>query len=446
MMGRTRWIAVRVDFGRRLHDGDMQWLTIRSETQNSDVAETFTLSIFAFPRQSPIMSESAQFLFVCCQIGAEKTCKQEILNRYPGLKFAFSRSGFLTFKAVDTSIRPGSFQLVSTFARLWGWSLGKTNSSDTTELAKNVAAQIETLAGDKPFTMLHCWQRDLTMPGKNGFEPGISPVAETAGQILLEAIQPRLPGLRLNRPSKRGELTICVVLIESDEWWVGWHDSAMIAQSWPGGVPQFELPPKLASRAWLKVHEAVLWGQIPIEKGDVVAEIGSAPGGAAQYMLERGATVIAIDPAEMDPSVAEHPSLTHVRRRARDVPKRDLMNVRWLVVDVNMPPSYTLEVIRDYIETRKLDIRGVIATLKLPDWKLAAEVDQYRQQFVNMGFPVVRTRQLAFNRQELCVVALRKRFERRTLKSNKFKKPRRQEAVSSGDSLPENVDVPPQGA
>lgn len=355
------------------------------------------------------MPAPVRFLFVCCQFGAEKTCKQELLTRYPDLRFAFSRPGFMTFKVTNPAMQPGQFELVSTFARVWGWSLGKANSDNQTELAEAIAVQVANVAGDQNFTMLHCWQRDLALPGRNGFEPGVSPVAAASAQILHDTLLPQLPGLQLNGTSQPGELTLCVVLVEPFEWWVGWHDASTVAQCWPGGAPPVELPPQAVSRAWLKIHEAVLWGRVPIQKDDVVAEIGSSPGGSSQYLLDRGASVIAIDPAAMDPAVAEHPSLVHVRRRARDVPKRALMNVQWLTIDVNMPPSYTIEVLRDYVQTRGLPVRGIVATLKLPDWKLATEIDNYRQQFIDMGFAFVHTRQLAFNRQELCLVALRKR-------------------------------------
>ncbi len=353
------------------------------------------------------MTDPVSFLFICCQFGAENVCKQELLTRYQGLRFAFSRPGFVTFKVTNPGIQPGDFQLTSTFARVWGWSLGKVNGADTKQLAEGVADRLANIELERSFAMLHCWQRDTEMPGRNGFEPGISPVASNAGQALLQALQPRWPQLALNGVCNPGATTICVVLVAEDEWWIGWHDASTIAQRWPGGAPPIELPQKAVNRAWLKIHEAIMWGQVPIQKGDVVAEIGSAPGGSAQHLLELGATVIAIDPAEMDPVLAQHPSLVHVRRRARDVPKRELRNVRWLTIDVNMPPSYTIDVIRDYVQIRRLPIEGVIATLKLSDWKLASEVDNYVQQFETMGFSSVQTRQLAFNRQELCLVALR---------------------------------------
>lgn len=361
------------------------------------------------------MSIPVQFIFVCCQAGSEAACKREILSRYSGLRFAFSRPGFLTFKILADSIRPGQFQLHATFARVWGWSAGKSKQETVQQLAADVSQQAATLSDTVSFTMLHCWQRDTAMPGKGGFEPGISPVAATASKLLHEALLTKCPELQVNEVCKPGQFTLCVVMVDPLEWWFGWHDSSTVAQRWPGGAAPITLPTTAVNRAWLKIHEAVLWGQVPIQAGDTVAEIGSAPGGASQYLLEIGAKVVAIDPAEMDPAVADHPSLVHVRSRARDVPKKALLEVSWLTIDVNMPPSYTIEVIRDYIQNRGLPVRGVIATLKLPDWKLADEVDSYRSQFEQMGFKRVETRQLAFNRQELCLIALRKTPRRRNV-------------------------------
>lgn len=355
------------------------------------------------------MSKSPRFLFVCCQVGAEQTCKKELTDRYPGLRFAFSRPGFMTFKVVDPKIKMKTFRLWSTFARLWGWSAGKAINDDNDLLATDMAEQITALCKKTPLKSLHFWQRDTSQPGKGGFEPGISPVAHEASKRLVAKLQSKFPDVQCNKVSKAGERTICVVLVAPNEWWLGWHESSSTAQTWPGGAPLIQLPGSAVNRAWLKMNEAVMWSELPIHKGDVVAEIGSAPGGASQYLLSLGANVVAIDPAAMDATVVKDRRLKHIRRKARDVPKKDLESVRWLTIDINMPPSYTIEVIQDYVIERGLPVRGIIATLKLPDWKLATEIQTYRRQLEDLGFASVSTRQLAFNRQEICLVAVRKR-------------------------------------
>jgi 23S rRNA (cytidine2498-2'-O)-methyltransferase len=56
----------------------------------------------------------------------------------------------------------------------------------------------------------------------------------------------------------------------------------------------------------------------------------------------------------------------------------------------------------------------MILTMKLTDWSLAEHIEGYRQRVRNWGFKVVRTRQLAFNRHEFCLLALRNRYDARS--------------------------------
>ena len=45
------------------------------------------------------------------------------------------------------------------------------------------------------------------------------------------------------------------------------------------------------------------WSDLPLEPDDECVEIGCAPGGASQALLERGLFVTGIDPADVDPVV-----------------------------------------------------------------------------------------------------------------------------------------------
>ena len=119
------------------------------------------------------------------------------------------------------------------------------------------------------------------------------------------------------------------------------------------------------SRAYYKLKEALLWSGIQVREGDVCAEIGSAPGGACQLLLELGAQVIAIDPAPLDSEVAEHENLTFIRRRGREVKKRELADVRWLLADLNIAPNYTLDTVEEIVSSKRVNPRGMLLTLKL---------------------------------------------------------------------------------
>ena len=174
-----------------------------------------------------------------------------------------------------------------------------------------------------------------------------------------------------------------------------------------------ELPPDAVSRAWLKMEEALRWSQMPIPKAARCAEIGAAPGGASQALLARGLHVLGVDPAEMDPVVLGHPRFQHIRRRAVQVPRRDFRKVRWLTADMNVAPNFTLDVIEGIVTYPEVNIRGMLLTLKLPEWNLAEQVPEYLDRVRGWGYNIVRARQLQHNRREFCVAALQKPFRRK---------------------------------
>ena len=173
-----------------------------------------------------------------------------------------------------------------------------------------------------------------------------------------------------------------------------------------------ELPPDAVSRAWLKMEEALRWSQLPIQRDARVAEIGSAPGGASQSLLARGCWVTGIDPAEMAPEVLGHPRFTHIRRRSTQVRRRDFRKIRWLTADMNVAPSYTLDAVEEIVAHPEIAIRGLLLTLKLPQWDLAEHVPDYLERVRSWGFNIVRARQLQHNRREICLAALKKPFLR----------------------------------
>jgi 23S rRNA (cytidine2498-2'-O)-methyltransferase len=163
------------------------------------------------------------------------------------------------------------------------------------------------------------------------------------------------------------------------------------------------------------MEEALRWSRMPIPRDARVAEIGSAPGGAGQLLLARGFYVTGVDPAEMDPAVLEHPRFTHIRRRSTQVRRRKFRKIRWLTADMNVAPGYTLDAVEEIVTHPEVNVRGMLLTLKLPDWNLAMEVPQYIARIKSWGYNLIRARQLQHNRREICVAALMKPFRRKTI-------------------------------
>jgi 23S rRNA (cytidine2498-2'-O)-methyltransferase len=147
--------------------------------------------------------------------------------------------------------------------------------------------------------------------------------------------------------------------------------------------------------------------------GDECVEIGCAPGGASQALLDRGLFVTGIDPAEVDPTVAAHPHFRQLRKRGKEVRRNEFVGVRWLAADVNLAPNYTLDTVEAIVNHPGVSIRGVVLTLKLANWELADLLPEFAARVHGWGFRDVRMRQLVTGGQEVCLVALRRKELRR---------------------------------
>lgn len=353
------------------------------------------------------MDVPPQFLFVVCQVGIEPALKAEIAREWPEFRFSYSRPGFVTFRLPAGFQVTGDFDLRSVFARTFGVSLGKLIGEDASESA----AQTWQLVGDRRIDVLHCWQRDIAVPGDNRFEPGPTPLADEVAKTIAQHVPEGK--LVVNRTARAGQTILDCVLVEPNEWWIGYHCASGLPTRWPGGVPVIRSAAEPISRAYFKMEESLRWSQLPMKKGDLCAEIGSAPGGAAQRLLEKGQFVLGIDPAEMDERVLAHPNFAHIRRRAAQVARREFKHVRWLFADSNVAPNHTLDSVEGVVTHSSTHVRGMIVTLKLLDMELAAEIPAHLERIRSWGFKWVRARQLAFNRREICVCAMRNRAMRR---------------------------------
>lgn len=358
------------------------------------------------------MANVSRFVFATCQVGAERALKSEVARSPLGLRAAFARPGFVTFKLPDGLALPDGFLLDAVFARSTGWSLGPAEGAD----AAQRAAAAWALAAGRDVRRVHVFARDRAAPGQHRFEPG--PAAEVAAAH--EAILGACPRRQRLAPdatdplahARPGELVLDCILIEPDHWWIGWHRAGSGPACWPGGMLDLRLPPGAVSRAWLKMEEALLWSALPIPPAARVAEIGSAPGGASQSLLARGWYVLGVDPAAMHPDVLAHPRFTHLRRRSTQARRRDFRKIRWLMVDMNVAPRYTLDAVEAVVTHPDVHVRGMLLTLKLIEWSLADRLPEYLARVRGWGFNIVRARQLQHNRREVCVMALKRPFRK----------------------------------
>jgi 23S rRNA (cytidine2498-2'-O)-methyltransferase len=252
---------------------------------------------------------------------------------------------------------------------------------------------------------LHVFERDRAQPGAELPGDSYGPLATAIEQQILAAAPPSLFFAAGQRPTL-GDWVLDVITAPGEPLLLGLHTHSAGHSPDPGGRSKLVLPAEAPSRAWLKLEQALAWSGLPLRRGQTAVEIGSAPGGACFALVERGLLVVGVDPGAMEPRLLARPEFRHLplplgALRREQLPPR----VDWLLLDVNLAPQVALHAIKRIVATLRPTLRGVIFTLKLNDWSLAAEVPALCRRVAAMGLPNVRATQLCANRREICVVA-----------------------------------------
>lgn len=340
-----------------------------------------------------------EYLLVACQAGAEDVVATRLTQALPGSTRGAWRRGVVTFR-----LPPGLDPSPADLDRLRdsiivARSLFRCSGQIRWE---DDAGRLEALRERLPkarFDAIHLYPRDLRALAAADVVADMPRRATAAG---LAAVFPEAT-LGVARP---GDLVLDCLSDGDDRWWIGWHRAQAPSTCWPGGLYPRPLPGDKVSRAWLKLDEAIATFAVEFREGQQVCELGASPGGACQRLLESGLEVVGIDPALVDPVVAAIPGFTQWRKRARDVPLRDLRGFEWVVADMNIDPTSTLEAVGRVVTAPGSRASGIVATLKIPDWSRAVDLDAWLGQFRTWGF-TPQARQLSTGGREVCVVALR---------------------------------------
>jgi hypothetical protein len=323
-------------------------------------------------------SSESDYIFALTNPGSEKALKLEAESLKAGWRLSYQRRGFVTFKA-DQPFTLDSLAVDLGCARRLCLSLGK---SATSEDAVQKLGDIKLIH--------HARFQDRKMQGVHG-----------AGD-----------------PPEVGQLIGTVVELGPAEFWSGLHRHAPFLSPDPAGDSGIEMPATSPSRAWLKLEEATRFFDLKFSPKDIVVELGCAPGGVVLALLDRGVSVIGVDPARMAPVVMEaaiatrdqgagkRPWFFHCRKPAALTSKRDLgQDVSWFMSDMNQSPEVVLKECARFCKMAP-SIRGVLITLKLTDLLQVAEKAQWFTALTAMGFQTVRLQQLSVHHKEFALLGL----------------------------------------
>ncbi len=174
---------------------------------------------------------------------------------------------------------------------------------------------------------------------------------------------------------------------------------------WPGGAVRFRKDESLVSRAAFKLLEAERAFGLPLDRFSNALDLGAAPGGWTSVLLDRGLKVTAVDPAEMDESLATHPNLRHIRRNAADV-SFSPGTFDLFVCDMSWDPYHTCRIVSELASSVTAGGSGII-TLKLMHRKPLQTIDDLTEEY-GRHFDVRQVKQLFHNREEVTIWVKRK--------------------------------------
>lgn len=278
-----------------------------------------------------------QYFFALVNPEVEHLFKYEMKFKYPDFKLAYSRAGFFTFKADSVK----NFNPL--MARLAGRCLGKV--------------PLENLKS--PFW---AWSRD-----SRNFP-----------------LEEELLSISTSTWYKMGETVRLVMKTGVNEYWLGEYELLDHHLQTPGEetfLSNIDCP----SRAYFKIAEATEAFCLPFSEGVRVLELGSAPGGASQFLLEQGCEVIGVDPAVMDSRILAHPKFKHMKKPFESLgPQFFREPVDWIVSDINLPPTVVVKEVMRLLTFLKP--HGLLLTLKINQDKHLHNLNKTTHEIEKAGF------------------------------------------------------------
>lgn len=200
------------------------------------------------------------------------------------------------------------------------------------------------------------------------------------------------------RPDEAAARLVQAWVVREDRVTFGLTPANQALSRVPGGRTKYKRPADAVSRSGLKLEEAMDWAGVGPGKGDLAADLGSAPGGWTQVAVRHGATVIAVDPARMKVELPKK-RFAHAKMSAFDYVPAETLD--WVICDMAWRPLEVAQLLAKW--ARRVWARQMIANFKLPMTEKAKILKDILRILGKAGWQGLRARQLFHDRDEVTV-------------------------------------------
>ncbi len=173
---------------------------------------------------------------------------------------------------------------------------------------------------------------------------------------------------------------------------------------WAGGERRFKREAGQISRAEFKLLEALELFRVVLPAEGLALDLGAAPGGWTRVLRRHALQVVAVDPADLHPLLAEDPAVIHVRSLAHEYLRGLDASQQFDVIlnDIRMDARDSARLMAEAAGYLKPDGLAVIA-LKLPGRRMD-QVATGALRVLQRSYQIVGARQLFHNRREITAV------------------------------------------
>jgi 23S rRNA (cytidine2498-2'-O)-methyltransferase len=176
---------------------------------------------------------------------------------------------------------------------------------------------------------------------------------------------------------------------------------------WPGGKVRLGRTAAQVSRAEFKLEELFDIFDLQVRSGDRALDLGAAPGGWTRILRTHDLIVWAVDPGDLDPSLADDRSIHHSRTTAGEFLRTTRVRFDMVVNDMRMEPKLSCRMMID--AAARLNPGGLgVVTLKTGS-RHVLETVRACLTLLSGTFEIVHARQLHHNRHEVTVVVRKRR-------------------------------------
>jgi 23S rRNA (cytidine2498-2'-O)-methyltransferase len=309
---------------------------------------------------------------------------------------------------VVAAARLGDFvfarQVLPDAVRLSGPSITRLGEKAAAALAAALDAQAEP------------WRLDVLLPDDpvDPHRPGeLARRAQLCGQVALDELGSRWRRLHRRRTGDADAngpppILAQLLLTSREELWVSVARPQVLPTGglWPVRFPggRVAVPDdwNAPSSAYRKLEEALAWLGCQPRAGERCVDLGAAPGGWSHVLLSRGAEVVAVDRAELDPRLVRQRGLVHLRRDGFSYQPDD-PPVDWLVCDIIATPQRSLALLDRWLAAGWT--RNLVFHLKFKGQKDYALADAARARLGAAEFHCMRVKHLLHDRNEVTVMA-----------------------------------------